>query len=139
MTKSQIWVASFLVLFLILFGLTQISKKEHLGSSEGLMQGNENPSGNKEQTALSLIKANGCTSCHGKDLKGTNLGPGLIGVKQYWSSRDDLINYLRNPSSYMDKDRFKSYKEKYSSVVMPSFNNVDVKNLGIIADYLRGI
>jgi cytochrome c2 len=139
MTKSQIWVASFLVLFLILFGLSQITKKEPRGNSEGILQESESSQMNKEQTALSLIKANGCTSCHGTDLKGTNLAPSLIGIKQYWPSRDDLINYLRNPSSYMDKNRFKSYKEKFPSVVMPSFNNIDIKNLGVIADYLRGI
>ncbi|MCX6151087.1 MAG: cytochrome c [Ignavibacteriales bacterium] len=139
MTKSQIWVASLLVLFLLLFGLSQITKKEPKKEIVGSYMGGEKPAQTSEQTALTLIKSNGCTSCHGSDLNGSTLGPSLIGLKQFWSSRDDLINYLRNPSSFMDKDRFKNYQEKYSSVVMPPFNNLDVKDLGKIADYLRGL
>jgi hypothetical protein len=36
----------------------------------------------------------------------------------------------------MSKDRFKDYKAKYPNVIMPSYNNVDVKDLGKIAEYL---
>ena len=139
MTKSQIWVASFLVLFLILFGISQLTRNNKQNTSESNNMGNSISNDPKEQTALGLIKSNGCNSCHGQDLKGTNLGPNLIDVKQFWTSREALINYLRNPSSFMDKERFVAYKQKYSSVVMPSFNNIDVKDLGKIADYLLGL
>lgn len=136
MTKTQIWVAGFLVLFLILFGLQKLTQKEEENSHPGNAVGGTSTGG--EQTALSIINANGCTSCHGSDLSGSNLGPSLIGIKGYWSSRDNLINYLRNPNSFMDKDRFRDYKEKFNTV-MPPFNNLDVKDLGKIADYLLSI
>jgi cytochrome c553 len=136
MTKSQIWIASLLLLFLILFGISQLTQQESESNSINSMPGS-GESG--EQTALSLIKTNGCTTCHGVDLKGTEMAPNITGVKQYWTSRDDLINYLRNPSSFMDKERFTRYREKYTRVVMPSFNNLDVKDLGKIADYLRSL
>ena len=139
MTKSQIWVASLLLLFLILFGISQLTQKESENNGINSMPGAGNSGKSNEQTALSLIKTNGCTSCHGVDLKGSDMAPNLINVKQYWSSRDDLINYLRNPSSFMNKERFSRYREKYTRVVMPSFNNLDVKDLGKIADYLRGM
>jgi hypothetical protein len=139
MTKSQIWVATFLVLFLILFGLNQLTKNDNQSTGIGNETGISSKNEPKEFTGLELIKSNGCTSCHGAELKGTNLAPNLIGIKQYWSGRESLINYLRNPSSFMDKNRFLAYKEKYSSVVMPPFNNLDVKDLGKIADYLRGL
>ena len=136
MTKSQIWVASFLALFLILFVLNQLTKNENESTSLSNTSGGNITNESKELTGLDLIKSNGCTSCHGDDLKGTSLAPTLVGIQKFWSSRENLINYLRNPSSYMDKDRFKAYQDKYSSVVMPSFNNIEVKDLGKIADYL---
>jgi cytochrome c551/c552 len=139
MTKSQIWIASLLLLFLILFGISQLTHKETENTGVNNIPGSGNSGETNTQTALTLIKTNGCTSCHGVDLKGTEMAPSLSGVKQLWSSRDDLINYLRNPSSFMDKERFTKYREKYKRVVMPSFNNLDVKDLGKIADYIRSL
>jgi cytochrome c553 len=139
MTKSQIWVASLLLLFLILFGISQLTQRETENTGVNNMPGSGISGESNTLSALTLIKTNGCTSCHGVDLKGTEMAPSLSGVKQFWSSRDDLINYLRNPSSFMDKERFTKYREKYKRVVMPSFNNLDVKDLGKIADYIRSL
>lgn len=139
MTKSQIWVASLLILFLILFGISQLTQKESEGPDLINMPGSGSSNESNEQTALTLIKTNGCTTCHGNDLKGTEMAPDLTAAKQYWSNREDLINYLRNPSSFMEKERFANYKQKYTRVVMPSFNNLNVKDLGKIADYIRGL
>ena len=58
-----------------------------------------------------------------------------VDIKKYWS-RDQLINYLRNPNSFMSSERFQDYKAKYSNVIMPSYTNIDVKDLGKIAEYL---
>jgi len=100
---------------------------------------NNNPMGEQTTTELTgdkLIQSFGCNNCHGSDLAGTNMGPSLKGLKEFWSNRDNLINYLRNPNSYMDSDRFKEYKAKYPNGIMPSYGNKDVKDLGKIADYL---
>ncbi|MGE5681683.1 MAG: c-type cytochrome [Bacillota bacterium] len=135
MTKTQIWVAAFLGLFLVLFGITYVTREEapapppNMGMATGQTQ-----QANQDISAADLIKSNGCTGCHGPELKGTNLAPALTGVKENWS-RDELISYLRNPSSFMDKDRFKAYRQKYNSM-MPPFNHLDIKNLGKIADHL---
>jgi hypothetical protein len=67
------------------------------------------------------------------------MGPSVKGLKEFWSNRDNLINYLRNPNSFMDADRFKEYKVKYPNGIMPSYGNKDVKDLGKIADYLLGL
>ncbi len=134
MTKPQIWVAAFLGLFLILFLLEKSTNRSDLQETStpgGMPQLGQTT---QASTPQDLISSLGCTSCHGADLTGTKMGPNIHGVKQYWS-RDNLINYLRNPSSYMSSDRFKSYKAKYQ-IMMPPFNNIDVKNLGKIADYL---
>jgi mono/diheme cytochrome c family protein len=86
-------------------------------------------------TGADLIVRVGCINCHGNDLAGTSRGPSLISITKYWS-RDKLINYLRNPNAFMNSERFQEYKEKYPNVIMPSYNNIDVKDLGKIAEYL---
>ena len=137
MTKPQIWVAAFLVLFIGLFLLGRLTKEEE--PMKDFSDMNNSPMGSQQTTQLTgdkLFQTFGCINCHGADLAGTNMGPSLKNVKTYWDSRDNLINYLRNPNSYMDKDRFRDYREKYPNQIMPSFGNKDVKDLGKIADYL---
>lgn len=139
MTKSQIWVSAFLVLFLALFLLSRLTKEED--AKENTPPGNPMPQTNISSENLSvpdMIGRLGCKGCHGADLEGTKMGPKLTGLEQNWS-RDELINYLRNPNSYMDKDRFTKFKEMFPGVMMPSFSNVDVKDLGKIADYLLSL
>ena len=136
MTNAQKWVAAFLGLFVVLFLLQKITQDDK--NYEGMdFYGGEEVENTSDTPALSLINRMNCVSCHGVDLKGTNLGPGLYKAKEYWS-RDNLINYLRNPASYSGDDRFEAYKKRYNSI-MPSFSNYDVKDLGIIADYLLNL
>ena len=136
MTKPQIWVAAFLALFILLFLLQRATKQEETNNPN--LSTNTVPQSNINSENISgkdLIGRIGCYNCHGNDLAGTAKGPSLIGIKEYWS-RDQLINYLRNPNSFMSSERFKNYKEKFPNVMMPSYNNIDVKDLGKIAEYL---
>jgi mono/diheme cytochrome c family protein len=134
MTKPQIWVAAFLALFVILFIIGKITQKE-----KPVNQPSNEPMGpvSQDLSGEELINNFGCINCHGPELKGTQLAPALANLKEFWS-RDNLINYLRNPSSFMDNDRFKEYRQKYPGTIMPPYNNKDVKQLGKIADYLLG-
>ena len=135
MTKPQIWVAAFLVLFILLFLLQRVTKQEDTASN---VSSNTVPQSNMTSENISgeeLIGRLGCMTCHGADLNGSVRGPGLNNLKEFWT-RDPLISYLRNPNSFMNSERFNEYKKKYPNVMMPSFNNIDVKNLGQIADYL---
>jgi len=134
MTKPQIWVAAFLALFILLFLLGRLTKEEDSENSIA----NTNTQSNMSSGDISgadLIARIGCINCHGNDLAGTEKGPSLVDIKKYWS-RDQLINYLRNPNSFMSSERFQDYKAKYSNVIMPSYTNIDVKDLGKIAEYL---
>lgn len=135
MTKPQVWVAAVLVLFFLLFFLEKNTQRSDVQQKTmpNLTTGTEQSS--KTKTPDQLVASLGCTGCHGGDLAGTKMAPDLHNVKQNWS-RDKLINYLRNPSSYMDSDRFKNFKAKYPGIIMPSFSNIDIKDLGKIADYL---
>lgn len=136
MTKPQIWVAAFLFLFIILFLIQKATKTQEpekdfsqMGTSMMQQESNENLSG------AELMNNFGCLNCHGPSLEGTAMGPALVNLNQYWS-RDNLINYLRNPNSFMSQKRFQEYREKYPNMLMPAYGNKDVKDLGKIADYL---
>lgn len=134
MTNAQKWLAAFLGLFIILFLLERITnKKEEPAISEN-KYAEKTMQSNEEKDGLQLIRENGCTSCHGQNLEGSNIAPALVNIKENWD-RDNLINYLRNPSSFSN-EKLKEYRVKYKNIIMPSFGNLDVKDLGKIADYL---
>lgn len=135
MTNAQKWISAFLALFLILFFLGRITQKEDDSTivSESYMQ--QQSANENDVDGLSLIKRNNCVTCHGGNLEGTKMAPALANLKEYWS-REDLINYLRNPTAYDGGSRFKEYRLEYKNVVMPSYGNLDVKELGKMADYL---
>lgn len=136
MTNAQKWVSLFLGLFIVLFILGRSTKEEEV--PEDLDYYNEETQSQPAKVdGLALINKIGCVSCHGADLKGTNLAPGLYAAKDHFS-RQQLIGYLRNPSSYDGDERFEAYKAKYKSL-MPAYGNIDVERLGIIADYLLNL
>jgi len=139
MTKPQIWVAAALVLFFLLFFLEKETKRVDVQpKGEPPAIGQQTGTSNKPQTPEEMVASLGCTGCHGTDLAGTKMAPDLHNVKNEWS-RDKLINFLRNPSSYMNSDKLKALKEKYPNVMMPSFSNIDVKELGKVADYILNL
>jgi cytochrome c2 len=136
MTNAQKWVAAFLGLFLILFLLGRITRKEEktMPPSTGQM-GQQTTQTSENADGQTLTKQLGCISCHGDNLQGTQMAPAIENVSKNWT-RDGLINYLRNPASYSGGARFDEYREKYKSKMMPSFGNRDVKELGRITDFL---
>lgn len=137
MTNAQKWMSAFLVLFLVLFVLGRITQKDDV-VTHPISENYQNQSSQQSEAdvdAFTLIKQNGCVTCHGQNLEGTNMAPALISLNEFWT-RDKLINYLRNPSSYSGDKRFQEYKLKYKNIVMPSYGNVDVKDLGRMAEYL---
>lgn len=135
MTKTQIWTSVFLVLFILLFFLQQLTKQEEVKLPPAMKENYPEETVTQELNGMQLVNSFGCITCHGGELKGSPKAPTLYGLNENYS-RDKLINYLRNPNSFMDSGRFKEFKEKYKNVIMPSYNNRDVKDLGRIADYL---
>ncbi|MCK6613955.1 MAG: cytochrome c [Ignavibacteriaceae bacterium] len=141
MTKTQIWSTIFLVLFIALFFLHKATKEEPevkpaMGENYEETQSGAGPG--PEFSAQEAVVNWGCNTCHGQDLRGTQMAPTLYGLSEFYD-RDRLINYLRNPNSFMDSERFKEFKAKYKNIVMPAYNNKDVKELGKVADYLLGL
>ncbi len=137
MTKPQIWVAAFLVLFLLLFLLQRVAHEPERKSTGPVNNpaSQQDMASNESMSPAELINKLGCRNCHGQDLAGTKSAPPLLGLQKFWS-KDQLINYLRNPSSFMDSKRFQEYQQQYPNMVMPSFNNINVQELGKISEYL---
>ena len=138
MTKPQIWIAIFLGIFILLFMIGRLTKDESISSGPESNPMPQSDFSSEDLSARDLIGRLGCVTCHGQDLQGTQMGPSLHEVSDHWK-RDNLINYLRNPSSYMSNARVKAFKEKYPSVIMPPYSHVDVKELGKIAEYLLAL
>jgi len=136
MTKPQIWVAAFLGLFILLFILSRITKEETTTTNSPVDSTvPQTDMSSQNISAKELMSKLSCTTCHGTELQGTKMGPSLHNVSEYWG-RDKLISYLRNPSSFSDTERFQKYEEQFPGMIMPPFSNIDVKDLGKIADYL---
>lgn len=136
MTKPQIWVSTFLLVFIALFILQKATKKPDnlpIVMNNSPMMNQEIGS---ELSGYDLMSKHGCLNCHGTSLQGSPMGPALENLKKYWKDRDMLISYLRNPNSFMEQSRFIEYKEKYPKMIMPAYNNLDIKELGKMSDYL---
>lgn len=142
MTNVQKWIFAVLVLFIALFVLAKLTENDESGFVEENEYYEESAQQEDQSGDVSeiqnLLTVNSCYNCHGTDLKGTTLGPSLYTASEYWN-RSGLINYLRNPSSYSGNERFESYKEEYNHIVMPSYENVNVKDLGRMADYILSL
>lgn len=136
MTKPQIWVAVFLAIFILLFILSRLTKEEDTTTSPQVNSPvPQSDMSSQKLTAKELMSKLSCITCHGTELTGTKMGPSLYNVAEYWS-RDKLINYLRNPTSFSDTERFQKFEEQFPGMIMPAFGHIEVKDLGKIADYL---
>lgn len=138
MTKPQIWVSAFLFLFILLFILGKVTKKDE---TEQDFPVNNLP--DVEETVINISGAQlfvnfGCIKCHGENLAGTANGPQLANLTEHWN-RQELIAYLRNPSSFMEEERFKDYRQKYPKQIMPGFGNKNIKDLGKLASFLLNL
>ena len=140
MTKPQIWIATFLALFILLFLLSRLTKDAETDPTVPSVDSPVPQTGMSSEnlSAKELMNKLGCITCHGNEMQGTKMGPSLHNVAEYWS-RDKLINYLRNPTSFSDTERFKKFEDQFPGMIMPAFGNIEVKELGKIADYLLGL
>ncbi len=119
MKNYKIWGSLLLLLVLIILILTRIIDFSSKNS----------------KTPEKIVEALGCTTCHGVDLAGSDKGPSILEMKKYWS-KENLVRYLQNPAAFLDSSRLAKYHDQYIQYIMPSYDTVDVKTLGIISDYI---
>ena len=137
MTKAQIWVAAFLVVFVILFFAQRLLQNDAPAPAMSSQISMGVPQAATEATGESLIGELGCVNCHGNDLGGTAMGPSLHGLASVYS-KEQIVAYLQDPSSQAGSDRYKLMSQRFSGA-MPSFRNRDVHELEKIADVLLSI
>lgn len=78
-----------------------------------------------------------CARCHYASDKKL-VGPGLAGVRQRWSSQDNLIAWILNSAEFLktgDKYALDLY-EKYNKAAMPAFTNLSKDDVLAILDYI---
>jgi mono/diheme cytochrome c family protein len=85
-----------------------------------------------------LFASQGCTLCHGADGAGTVFGPTLQGKRQYWT-REKLMEYLKNPVAYAEKDKRLSEQARRFTLPMQRFDKLKPEELGALADYVLTI
>ena len=88
-----------------------------------------------EDTGAAVFRAQGCSLCHGPDGTGTSFGPTLQGKKGFWT-REKLVEYLRNPQAYAEKDARLSAQARKYTLPMTRFDKVTRKDVEAVADYV---
>jgi|YNPMSStandDraft_2_1061718.scaffolds.fasta_scaffold00237_17 cytochrome c551/c552 len=131
MTKSQIWIAVFIGIFIVLFLINQATEEEKISIAESQIGQNKN----QNSEIVKLLEDQNCLACHGQNLEGTSMAPSLQNLKEYWKNEEDLIAYLENPDKFMKEERFIDYKKKYKTI-MPPYNNLSKDKLKQIVNYL---
>lgn len=91
--------------------------------------------GNKTANPEDLYTTWGCATCHGTNLEGTEKGPKLTGLSEYWS-KEELVTYMKNTAAYMDNKRMTQFQSQYKQYIMPSYDTLNVKELHVLVDYL---
>ena len=135
MTNAQKWVTVFLILFVLLLALSKLTNKDEKSSSEAnYSEENVNPNETVQINAEKLISQNRCLTCHGRDLGGSGMGPSLTNLSDNWE-KDALINYLKDPSSFLNIARMAVLREKYGSD-MPAVKNLSNDEISAIAEFL---
>lgn len=144
MTKTQIWVAALVALFLFLFIIQNFTglSDEPVHADEVAMQSAPQPAPSPETYQASipgdmkeLLVEMKCITCHGQNLEGTTMGPSLDNMKDYYD-KEKLIAYMKAPTDFTQEARMKILLEEYGHTIMPSYKNHDKEKLEKIAEFL---
>jgi mono/diheme cytochrome c family protein len=85
-----------------------------------------------------LFASQGCTTCHGQDGAGTELGPTLQGKKSFWT-REKISEYLRNPVAYAEKDARLSEQARRYTFPMQPFDKLTTDEMSALAEHVLAL
>jgi len=90
-----------------------------------------------------LWNANGCGSCHNKNMKDDATGPALGGVQERWSGepRNHLYRWVQNSQSLIasgESSRAVTVYEQWNKSVMSSFTNLSDGDVEHLLGYIKG-
>jgi cytochrome c2 len=82
-----------------------------------------------------IFLAQPCPTCHGRNRRGTNIGPPIRGLRRHWTARR-LAAFLHDPASFKQDDpRLRTISEHYRTD-MPSPILRDEKTASALIAYL---
>ncbi len=82
-----------------------------------------------------LFRSQACATCHGADGEGTAFGPTLHGKKAFWT-REKLVEYLRNPQAYTEKDARLSAQARKYTLPMTRFDKLSQPEIEAVAEHV---
>jgi mono/diheme cytochrome c family protein len=82
-----------------------------------------------------IYRSQACATCHGQEGAGTSFGPTLHGKKGFWT-RAALVEYLKDPAAYSQKDPRLSAQAKKFTLPMQRFDKLSPEDLEAVADHV---
>ena len=77
----------------------------------------------------------GCAKCHGDAREGKRSGPPLVKIEDHWDE-EGLMQYLRDPKTFVEANPRLSYMGEQYPIVMPPFANTDEEQLRALAVFI---
>ncbi len=82
-----------------------------------------------------LVEDNICAECHGANLEGTETGPALINVGQYWTE-SKLEKYIYNPEFFMVSHPEIRRRNPGFEVDMPPYTDMPEEDRRLLARWV---
>ncbi len=77
----------------------------------------------------------GCAKCHGPAREGRRSGPPLVKIEDHWDE-EGLMQYLRDPKTFIEANPRLSYMAEQYSITMPAFAHTDEQQLRELAVFI---
>jgi mono/diheme cytochrome c family protein len=90
----------------------------------------------KAQQGKTLFMSN-CASCH--KLNKNMTGPGLVGFteREPWIIRQNVYDWIRNPSAFLEKEAYTRELKKQYGTMMQAFPNLTNEEIDAIVEYIE--
>jgi len=94
------------------------------GGDEGNGEESEPPAPNPDIDAAAIYQAAMCGNCHGEELDGTQRGPSLKNLDEYWDAVN-LAQFLKSPAYYSEGNRRLIEMAHQYNIAMPPLHRND--------------
>ena len=97
----------------------------------------EIPAPGKSVLAGKILFMSKCAACH--SIFKAMTGPGLLGFEDRgpWHDRNNLYEWIKNPSRFMEKDLYTQNLKKETGSMMQGFPDMTNEEIDAIADFLN--
>ena len=85
-----------------------------------------------------VYSAQGCGTCHAPDGAGTMLGPSLRGKSSHWT-REKMVEYLRNPQAFAEKDPRLAEQARRYALPMTRFDKLTAEEIDAVAEHVLSL